>query len=252
MTARHACSPTASTASPSARSTSCCAIRATASGLRSPLASRTGCTRSAPISPTATSPATRTASSASSPTGSASRTRSGSTRTRSSLRRRDGRPDYPPAGRRARKPARSRGVRPVHARQGSVARRHRLRRLWQPLGHAGVSDKLFVLTPEGDMRVLLDEGDPVKVDALEQAFVRNNVSEDVLFATGQGVAPWMASVTFGDQISGRFTSDRSRAGASPISVLRLPACRWCTGTSVVELPLISPASRRRRTPTAPS
>ena len=51
--------------------------------------------------------------------------------------------------------------------------------------------------PDGDMRVLLDEGDPVKVDALEQAFVRNNVSEDVLFATGQGVAPWMASVTFG-------------------------------------------------------
>jgi gluconolactonase len=59
------------------------------------------------------------------------------------------------------------------------------------------SDKLFVLTPEGDMRVLLDEGDPAKVDALEQAFVRNNVTEDLLFATGQGVAPWMASVTFG-------------------------------------------------------
>jgi hypothetical protein len=59
------------------------------------------------------------------------------------------------------------------------------------------SDKLFVLTPEGDLRVLLDEGDPVKVDALEQAFVNNSVTEDVLFATGQGVAPWMASVTFG-------------------------------------------------------
>ena len=28
-------------------------------------------------------------------------------------------------------------------------------------------------------------------------FVRNDVTEDVLFATGQGVAPWMASVTFG-------------------------------------------------------
>jgi len=54
-----------------------------------------------------------------------------------------------------------------------------------------------VLTPEGDMRVLLDEGDPAKVDALEQAFFRNQVTEDVLFATGQGVAPWMASVTFG-------------------------------------------------------
>jgi gluconolactonase len=59
------------------------------------------------------------------------------------------------------------------------------------------SDKLFALTPQGDLRVLLDEGDPVKVNALEQAFRSNNVTEDVLFATGQGIAPWMASVTFG-------------------------------------------------------
>jgi gluconolactonase len=59
------------------------------------------------------------------------------------------------------------------------------------------SDKLFVLTPEGDLRVLLDEGDPGKVDALEQAFFKHKVKEDVLFATGQGIAPWMASVTFG-------------------------------------------------------
>ena len=66
--------------------------------------------------------------------------------------------------------------------------------LWGTLVY---SDKLFVLTPEGDMRVLLDEGDPAKVDALEQAFFRNQVTEEVLFATGCGVAPWMASVTFG-------------------------------------------------------
>jgi len=59
------------------------------------------------------------------------------------------------------------------------------------------SDKLFVLTPEGDLRVLLDEGDPGKVAALEQAILQNHVTEDVLFATGQGIAPWMASVTFG-------------------------------------------------------
>jgi len=59
------------------------------------------------------------------------------------------------------------------------------------------SDKLFVLTPQGDLRVLLDEGDPQKVDALERQFFANQVSEDVLFATGQGIAPWMASVTFG-------------------------------------------------------
>jgi gluconolactonase len=61
------------------------------------------------------------------------------------------------------------------------------------------SDKLFALTPQGDLRVFLDEGDPRKVDALEQAFLRGAVTEDVLFATGQGVAPWMASVTFGGE-----------------------------------------------------
>lgn len=59
------------------------------------------------------------------------------------------------------------------------------------------SDKLFVLTPQGDLRVLLDEGDPEKVDALERQFLANRVTEDVLFATGRGIAPWMASVTFG-------------------------------------------------------
>ena len=59
------------------------------------------------------------------------------------------------------------------------------------------SDKLFVLSPEGDLRILLDEGDPAKVDALERRFFAGEVTEDVLFATGQGIAPWMASVTFG-------------------------------------------------------
>ena len=66
--------------------------------------------------------------------------------------------------------------------------------LWGTLVY---SDKLFVLTPQGDLRILLDEGDPQRVDALEQAIRRNQVTESVLFATGQGIAPWMASVTFG-------------------------------------------------------
>jgi sugar lactone lactonase YvrE len=66
--------------------------------------------------------------------------------------------------------------------------------LWGTLVY---SDKLFVLTPEGDLRILLDEGDPARVAALEDAFIQNRVTEDVLFATGRGLAPWMASVTFG-------------------------------------------------------
>jgi gluconolactonase len=59
------------------------------------------------------------------------------------------------------------------------------------------SDKLFVLTPKGDLRILLDEGDPRKVNALEKQFLANRVREEALFATGAGIAPWMASVTFG-------------------------------------------------------
>jgi sugar lactone lactonase YvrE len=59
------------------------------------------------------------------------------------------------------------------------------------------SDKLFALTPQGDLRILLDEGDPARVDALERAFFAGQVTEEVLFATGRGVAPWMASITFG-------------------------------------------------------
>lgn len=59
------------------------------------------------------------------------------------------------------------------------------------------SDKLFALSPKGDLRIMLDEGDPQKVEALEQAFQKKQVNEEVLFATGRGIAPWMASVTFG-------------------------------------------------------
>jgi sugar lactone lactonase YvrE len=66
--------------------------------------------------------------------------------------------------------------------------------LWGTLVY---SDRLWVLTPQGDLRVLLDEGDPIKVEALERAFFANQVAGDVLFATGRGIAPWMASVTFG-------------------------------------------------------
>lgn len=66
--------------------------------------------------------------------------------------------------------------------------------LW---GTCVYSDKLWALTPQGDLRVFLDEGDPVKVNALEQQFLAGVVTQDVLFSTGRGIAPWMASVTFG-------------------------------------------------------
>jgi sugar lactone lactonase YvrE len=59
------------------------------------------------------------------------------------------------------------------------------------------SDKVFAITPDGEMKILLDEGDPQKVKALDDAFWGGRVTNEILFATGQGIAPWMASITFG-------------------------------------------------------
>ena len=59
------------------------------------------------------------------------------------------------------------------------------------------SDKLFVITPEGEMVILLDEGDHEEVAKLDEAFYGRRVTNEILFRTGRGVAPWMASVTFG-------------------------------------------------------
>ena len=59
------------------------------------------------------------------------------------------------------------------------------------------SDKLFALTPDGELKILLDEGDPEKVRKLDEAFFERRVTNEILFETGRGIAPWMASVTFG-------------------------------------------------------
>ncbi len=66
--------------------------------------------------------------------------------------------------------------------------------LW---GTTVYSDTLFVITPDGEQLVLLDEGDPEKVNVLDAAFFAKRVTPEILFQTGRGIAPWMASVTFG-------------------------------------------------------
>lgn len=59
------------------------------------------------------------------------------------------------------------------------------------------SDKLWVITPDGEHITILDEGDPDLVTALDDAFFSSSVTADLLFQTGRGIAAWMASVTFG-------------------------------------------------------
>jgi len=60
-----------------------------------------------------------------------------------------------------------------------------------------MSDRLFVLTPEGECQILLDDGNPEATDALEKAFYERQVTPELMLAASGAIAPWMASVTFG-------------------------------------------------------
>lgn len=66
--------------------------------------------------------------------------------------------------------------------------------LW---GTLVMADKLFVLTPEGDMHIILDDGEPEATKALMDGFNQGEASPDLMLAAGGTIAPWFASVTFG-------------------------------------------------------
>jgi gluconolactonase len=66
--------------------------------------------------------------------------------------------------------------------------------LW---GTLVMADQIFVITPEGDFHVVLDDTNEETGMALEQAFVEDRVTPDDMLAAGGTIAPWFASVTFG-------------------------------------------------------
>ena len=66
--------------------------------------------------------------------------------------------------------------------------------LW---GTLVMADQIFALTPEGDLRILLDDGNPEASRALEEAFQRDAATPEHMLACGGTLAPWFASVTFG-------------------------------------------------------
>jgi sugar lactone lactonase YvrE len=66
--------------------------------------------------------------------------------------------------------------------------------LW---GTLVMADQIFVITPEGDFHVVLDDTNEEAGMALEQAFVEDRVTPDDMLAAGGTIAPWFASVTFG-------------------------------------------------------
>ena len=144
----------------------------TASGSPSPPASRTGCTRCAPTCRTATSRATIDGN---------FRIVADGFRFTNEIRF-DAKEEFlyvvettggcitPPAHRREGQPDGPRGLRPRQPGKGAWPDGIAFDSYGNLWGTMVYSDKLFVLTPQGDLRLLLDEGDPQKVDALEQAF----------------------------------------------------------------------------------
>ncbi|MGD8229505.1 MAG: SMP-30/gluconolactonase/LRE family protein [Desulfobacteraceae bacterium] len=66
--------------------------------------------------------------------------------------------------------------------------------LW---GTLVMADQIFVITPEGDLHVILDDTNEQAGMALERAFVEDRVTPEDMLAAGGTIAPWFASVTFG-------------------------------------------------------
>jgi gluconolactonase len=60
-----------------------------------------------------------------------------------------------------------------------------------------MSDRIFALTPQGDMRIILDDDRPEPSRRLYEAFDRGEATPELMLACGGDIAPWFASVTFG-------------------------------------------------------
>lgn len=60
-----------------------------------------------------------------------------------------------------------------------------------------MSDRIFAITPEGELRVILDDDVPGPSKALHDAFARDAATPELMLACGGTIAPWFASVTFG-------------------------------------------------------
>lgn len=59
-------------------------------------------------------------------------------------------------------------------------------------------DRIFAITPEGELRILLDDdGGSAAGKALMAAFARDEATSEMMLACGGEIAPWFASITFG-------------------------------------------------------
>jgi gluconolactonase len=60
-----------------------------------------------------------------------------------------------------------------------------------------MTDRIFAITPEGELRIILDDDNPNASRRLLDAFDRGEATPELMLAAGGTIAPWFASVTFG-------------------------------------------------------
>jgi sugar lactone lactonase YvrE len=60
-----------------------------------------------------------------------------------------------------------------------------------------MTDRIFAITPEGELRIILDDDNQEASRRLLEAFERGQATPDLMLAAGGTIAPWFASVTFG-------------------------------------------------------
>lgn len=60
-----------------------------------------------------------------------------------------------------------------------------------------MTDRIFAITPEGELRIILDDDNPDASKRLLDAFDRGEATPELMLAAGGTIAPWFASVTFG-------------------------------------------------------
>lgn len=58
-------------------------------------------------------------------------------------------------------------------------------------------ERLFAITPGGDLRILFDDGNPAAIAEFDRHFFAGTITPEHMAACKSSVAPWIASVTFG-------------------------------------------------------
>ncbi len=97
-----------------------------------------------------------------------------------------------------------------------------------------MSDRIFAITPERELRILMDDDNPETSRELFQAFHEDRLSSDIMLSCGGTIAPWFSSVTFGGEdlktvYIGSLRGTRVPYFRSPVA--GLPMIHWSGGNS---------------------